>query len=143
MAASYADQLSERGGRLYLAGVRPEVRAQIDRTNRLDLSGPVTIFEATPARGESTLRAVAESRAWLVQSGAEGRYAVLDRGANGGESRLVGFGAIVERLDVRDLRFSHVDPRLQSLPSAVSIPVKRKNSSGVMPSSWLVAPALI
>lgn len=64
--STYADELSERGGRLYLAGVRPEVRAQIDRTNRLDLSGPVTILEATPARGESTLQAVAESRAWLV-----------------------------------------------------------------------------
>ncbi|MFA7602295.1 MAG: SulP family inorganic anion transporter [Novosphingobium sp.] len=68
--ASYADELSERGGRLYLAGVRPEVRAQIDRTNRLDLSGPVTILEATAARGESTLQAVAESRAWLEKNGA-------------------------------------------------------------------------
>src|SRR5690606_17161586 len=70
--SSYADELSERGGRLYLAGVRPEVREQIDRTNRLDLNGPVTILEATAVRGESTLQAVAESRAWLEKGSAGG-----------------------------------------------------------------------
>lgn len=69
--SSYANELSERGGRLYLAGVRPEVREQIGRTNRLDLNGPVTILEATAARGESTLQAIAESRAWL-ESGPDG-----------------------------------------------------------------------
>ena len=65
--SSYADQLATRGGRLFLTGVRPEVRDQINRTNRLDLSGPVSIFEATATRGESTRRAVAESHAWLVR----------------------------------------------------------------------------
>ena len=64
--STYAGALASSGGRLYLTGVRPEVRAQIDRTRRLDLSGPVTIFEATPLLGESTRRAVAESEAWLV-----------------------------------------------------------------------------
>lgn len=64
----YASELAAQGGRLYLTGVRPEVRTQINRTNRLDLSGPVTILEATATRGESTRRAVAESNAWLVSS---------------------------------------------------------------------------
>lgn len=64
--SDYASEIASKGGRLYLTGVRPEVRAQIDRTNRLDVSGPVTILEATAARGESTRRAVAESHAWLV-----------------------------------------------------------------------------
>lgn len=64
--AGYAGKLASKGGRLYLTGVRPEVRKQINRTNVLDLSGPVTLLEATPMRGESTRRAVAESEAWLV-----------------------------------------------------------------------------
>lgn len=64
--ASYADKLASTGGRLYLTGVRAEVRVQIDRTNRLDLSGPMTILEATATRGQSTRRAVRESQAWLV-----------------------------------------------------------------------------
>ena len=67
--SNYVDELASNGGRLYLAGVRPEVRDQINRTKRLDLSGPVTISEATPMRGESTRRAVAESLAWLVGGG--------------------------------------------------------------------------
>lgn len=66
--SSYADDMASRKGRLYLAGVSPQVRAQIDRTKRLDLNGPVTILEATATRGESTRRAVAESHAWLVES---------------------------------------------------------------------------
>lgn len=66
--SGYADEMAERGGRLYLAGVSSQVRAQIERTRRLDLNGPVTILEATSTRGESTRRAVAESHAWLVGS---------------------------------------------------------------------------
>lgn len=68
--SDYSGELASNGGRLYLTGVRPEVRAQINRTNRLDLSGPVTILEATATRGESTRRAVAESHAWLAQNNA-------------------------------------------------------------------------
>lgn len=74
--SDYANELAEKGGRLYLTGVRPEVRAQIARTNRLDLNGPVTILEATAARGESTLQAVAESRKWLEQSSDDTRQNV-------------------------------------------------------------------
>src|SRR5690606_9315311 len=67
--SGYANEVPLNGGRLYINGVRPEVRAQIKRTNRLDLSGPVTLLEATATRGESTRRAVAESHAWLVGGG--------------------------------------------------------------------------
>ena len=38
--SSYANEIASKEGRLYLVGVRPEVRAQIDRTQRLDLKGP-------------------------------------------------------------------------------------------------------
>lgn len=69
--SEYGKDLHARGGRLYLVGVRPEVREQIDRTKRLDLNGPITILEATAARGESTLQAVAESRAWLENGPAD------------------------------------------------------------------------
>ena len=65
--ASYADEIAEKGGRLYLAGVSPQVRTQVERTQRLDLNGPVAIHEATAIRGESTRRAVAQSQAWLVE----------------------------------------------------------------------------
>lgn len=71
--SGYANELASKGGRLYLTGVRPEVRAQIDRTKRLDLSGSVTILEATAIRGESTRRAVAEGKAWLVSGGTSPR----------------------------------------------------------------------
>ena len=67
VVSGYAEELASRGGRLYLAGVNANVRAQINRTKRLDLNGPVTILEATATRGESTRRAVAESHAWLVE----------------------------------------------------------------------------
>ena len=64
--SDYASELASKGGRLYLTGLKPEVHEQINRTNRLDLSGPVTLVEATATRGEFTRRAVAESQAWLV-----------------------------------------------------------------------------
>jgi SulP family sulfate permease len=66
--SNYANELASKGKRLYLSGVRPEVRAQIKRTNRLDLNGPVTIIEATATRGESTRTAVAEGHVWLVKA---------------------------------------------------------------------------
>ena len=64
--SDYASELASKGGRLYLTGLKPEVHEQINRTNRLDLSGPVTLVEATATRGKFTRRAVAESQAWLV-----------------------------------------------------------------------------
>ena len=67
--SSYADELAAQGGRLYLTGVSPEIRGRVIRTRRLDLSGPVTIVEATALRGESTNKAVSESLTWLVGSG--------------------------------------------------------------------------
>src|SRR5690606_23611383 len=69
--SEYGNQLHARGGGPYLAGVRPDVREQIDRTKRLGLNGPISILEPTAARGESTLQAVAESRAWLENGQAE------------------------------------------------------------------------
>jgi hypothetical protein len=39
---------------------------QIVRTDKLRLTGPVRVYEATPIRGQSTDEAHADAKAWLV-----------------------------------------------------------------------------
>jgi SulP family sulfate permease len=65
--ADYADELRAADGRLYLAGVAPEVHAQIRRSGKLRLTGPVRLYEATTVRGEATRAALADAESWLVQ----------------------------------------------------------------------------
>ena len=43
----YAAECAARGGRLYLAGVGPEMQDQLRRTGVLDLLGPDAVAEAT------------------------------------------------------------------------------------------------
>jgi len=64
--ASYAKELQKGNGRLYLAGINPAVRDEIVRTAKLDLSGPVQLYEMTPLVGEATRKAVADAKAWLA-----------------------------------------------------------------------------
>lgn len=64
--ADYAARLDEVGGRLYLTGLDEGVHEQIVRTGKLRLTGPVRAYEATLILGESTRRALADARAWLV-----------------------------------------------------------------------------
>jgi len=64
--ASYAKELQKGNCRLYLAGINPAVRDEIVRTAKLDLSGPVQLYEMTPLVGEATRKAVADAKAWLA-----------------------------------------------------------------------------
>ena len=64
--AHYADELHAAGGRLYLSGIKPSARAQVARTGKLDLDGPVRLYEATPVIGESTRAALSDAEGWLA-----------------------------------------------------------------------------
>jgi SulP family sulfate permease len=66
--ARYAERLRRSGGRLYLSGVDPSLREQIVRVRGDTVSGPVAIIPVTPTLGESTGRALAEGRNWLVRA---------------------------------------------------------------------------
>jgi len=65
--AGYAAALDAVGGRLYLSGVGPELAELLRRTDLMDVSGPVGVFEATELVGESTEQAVQDAEAWAVQ----------------------------------------------------------------------------
>lgn len=69
--SSYAGKLEKAGGRLYLSGISARVHEAIVRTGKLELSGPVRTFEATPIVGESTEQAVEDARSWLVRRSSE------------------------------------------------------------------------
>jgi sulfate permease, SulP family len=70
--ANYAKRLASVGGKLYLSGVDPEVLETIGRARRMDLTGPVSIFEATAVIGEATDAAHQAAETWLVgQVGSE------------------------------------------------------------------------
>jgi len=64
--ANYADELKAAGGRLYLSGIGQHAREQVARTGKLDFSGPVRLYEATPVIGESTRAALADAEGWLA-----------------------------------------------------------------------------
>jgi SulP family sulfate permease len=71
--SNYADKLHAVHGRLYLTGIGEEAHAQLIRTGKLSLSGPVRIYEATAVRGESTREAHADAVNWLVEKPVEGQ----------------------------------------------------------------------
>ena len=64
--ARYADALERAEGRLYLTGIDEGVHRQMAKMKKLRLSGPVRVYEASGVRRESTRRALADARAWLV-----------------------------------------------------------------------------
>jgi SulP family sulfate permease len=64
--ARYAESLQRAGGRLYLSGIGPEAYDQIVRTQKLRLTGPVRVYEATRVLGDSTREARSDAEAWLV-----------------------------------------------------------------------------
>jgi SulP family sulfate permease len=64
--ADYAAALHAVGGRLYLSGVDHGLAELLRRTDRVDVSGPVRVFEATELVGESTGRALHEAETWAV-----------------------------------------------------------------------------
>ena len=59
--------LREVNGRLFLTGVSQNVRRELERSHKLQMTGPVEVFEATPIRGHSTRGAYEEAEAWLVE----------------------------------------------------------------------------
>jgi SulP family sulfate permease len=64
--ADYAAALHTVGGRLYLSGVDHGLAELLRRTNRVDVSGPVTVFEAGELVGESTGKALHTAETWAV-----------------------------------------------------------------------------
>ncbi|MFI5694729.1 SulP family inorganic anion transporter [Kribbella sp. NPDC051586] len=64
--ADYAAALHAVGGRLYLSGVDHGLAELLRRTDRVDVSGPVQVFEATELVGESTGKALHEAETWSV-----------------------------------------------------------------------------
>ena len=63
--ANYAGQLAAVGGRLYVAGLDPDLIAQARRTGTVADDGPVKLYEAGPAIGESSLQAFHDAQAWI------------------------------------------------------------------------------
>lgn len=65
----YAEDLSEVGGRLYLAGVHKDVERQLTRSRKLALGDTVHIHGQTEVLGEATEAAVNTGRQWLNRQG--------------------------------------------------------------------------
>ena len=62
----YADGLRERGSKLILAGVDPDVHAQIARTGLLQALGPENVFVAEGALGMALYKARAAAEQWIA-----------------------------------------------------------------------------
>ena len=74
VVATYAEQLDQAGGRLYLAGVDPGVMAQLDRTRSVAADGPVRLYGASEMIGDSSLRAYQDARS---SGGGPGRRVIV------------------------------------------------------------------
>jgi sulfate permease, SulP family len=66
VVADYTAALYAVGGRLYLSGVDHGLAELLRRTDRVDVSGPISVFEATELVGESTEHALHEAETWAV-----------------------------------------------------------------------------
>lgn len=69
--SAYAEDLSTRGGRLYLSGVDKDLIDQFESSGRIDSAGTFHLVEATPTIGESTRAAIEEASAFLLSAPAE------------------------------------------------------------------------
>jgi SulP family sulfate permease len=63
----YSGRLETAEGRLYLSGVDPQLMAQFQRAGHISAHGPMQIYEAAPHLGESTLAALRDAEAWIVE----------------------------------------------------------------------------
>ena len=70
--SGYAKALQAANGRLYLTGLSKEMHDQLVRTGKLNLTGPVRAYAATPILGQSTHEAYADAQTWLVGASTEG-----------------------------------------------------------------------
>jgi SulP family sulfate permease len=64
--ADYAKRLAAAGARLYLSGLSPGAWRELAGSRKLDLAGPVRVFQVTSVVGESTRAARADAEAWLI-----------------------------------------------------------------------------
>jgi sulfate permease, SulP family len=74
MLRDYAAECATRGGRMYLAGVGPEMEDQLRRTGVLELLGPDAVVGATDEVYGACAIAQRRGRTWLAAHG-EGRQA--------------------------------------------------------------------
>ena len=77
---NYADRLGERGGRLYLSGVDPNVVETFQRTGHLDEAGPLVMVPAGSRLGASTEAAFEEAQAWVAAHDRDADAGANDRG---------------------------------------------------------------
>lgn len=66
IVADLAQRLAASGGRLYLSGLDPAMTDRLRRSGRVDVRGPVRLYEATPTVGASTRAAAGAAETWLV-----------------------------------------------------------------------------
>src|SRR6478736_2983050 len=67
VVSDYAARLEAVGGRLYLAGLDPNVAERLERQSD-PLTGPAHLYPATPVVGESTMAALADASTWQVRA---------------------------------------------------------------------------
>jgi SulP family sulfate permease len=72
MLRDYAAECAACGGRLYLAGVGPEMEEQLQRTGVLELLGPDAVVGATDELYGACATAQQRGRTWLAEH-ADGR----------------------------------------------------------------------
>lgn len=72
---SYADDLAEVDGRLYLSGVDERLATQLQRAGKLDLDRAVHLVPALDVLGASTLQAIQNASAWLGSARGDNRPA--------------------------------------------------------------------
>jgi SulP family sulfate permease len=63
----YATRLKAQGGRLYLTGIHPHVKAELMRTGMFQKFGANCIFEETQTVFGATEQALSAARAWLAE----------------------------------------------------------------------------
>jgi sulfate permease, SulP family len=64
--SNYARDLHAAHGRLYLTGLSESVHREVAHSGKLQLSGPVRAYLASPIIGESTRRALGHAIAWAA-----------------------------------------------------------------------------
>ena len=67
VASDYAGKLADRGGRLYISGADKVLIEQMHRNGKIEVDGPVAVYEAGAVIGASTAMAANDARTWLIE----------------------------------------------------------------------------
>jgi sulfate permease, SulP family len=62
---TYADRIGAVDGRVYVSGLDPALVSQARKTGAVAGGGRVSLYEASPAIGESSLQAFHDAQAWV------------------------------------------------------------------------------